>query len=249
MKKETIIGLISLLAIIAILMSMGCIEDKSTPSVSPTKSEETLSVCELLENPVYDIKVKVYGKVSALGELLCPCFALTSDEKSIEVWYDMMEEDDQTKRPAVSVKGIENGNMVIVTGELRSSTGTAPSTTFWASNIEKTDKRKEAINSANVNNIEIMLLESFPVRVNVVAKGIHPDSCTKVDKITTRQEENTFFVTITASRPTDAICAQVITPFEEIIELDVFGLKAGVYTVDINGVRDTFELETDNIPG
>ena len=63
---------------------------------------------------------------------------MTFDEKSIEVWYDMMEEDDQTKRPAVSVEGIENGNMVIVTGELKSGTGTAPSTTFWASNMNKT---------------------------------------------------------------------------------------------------------------
>ena len=42
----------------------------------------------------------------------------------------MMVEDDQIKRPAVSVEGIENGNMVIITGELKSGTGTAPSTTF-----------------------------------------------------------------------------------------------------------------------
>ncbi|MCK5217486.1 MAG: hypothetical protein KAJ93_06840 [Methanosarcinales archaeon] len=55
---------------------------------------------------------------------------MTFDEKSIEVWYDMMVEDDQIKRPAVSVEGIENGNMVIITGELKSGTGTAPSTTF-----------------------------------------------------------------------------------------------------------------------
>jgi hypothetical protein len=26
-------------------------------------------------------------------------------------------------------------------------------------------------------------------------------------------------------------------------------LKAGVYTVDVNGVRNTFEFEIDNIPG
>jgi inhibitor of cysteine peptidase len=138
--------------------------------------------------------------------------------------------------------------MVIVTGELKSGTGTAPSTTFWASNIEKMDKENEIVNLANVKNIKIMLLESFPVQINVVAKGLHSDSCTEIDKITTRREENTFFVTITASRPADAICAQVITPFEEVIALDVIGLEAGVYTVDVNGVRDTFELPTDNIP-
>jgi hypothetical protein len=265
MKKEiiiglTIIGLIAIIGLITIVAILAIttftvstdestyIEEESTAPVSPIKSEGTLSVCELLENPVYDTDVKVYGKVSALGELLCPCFALTFDEKSIEVWYDMMEEDDQTKRPAVSVEGIENGNMVIVTGELKSGTGTAPSTTFWASNIEKMDKENEIVNLANVKNIKIMLLESFPVQINVVAKGLHSDSCTEIDKITTRREENTFFVTITASRPADAICAQVITPFEEVIALDVVGLEAGVYTVDVNGIRDTFELPTDNIP-
>ena len=44
-----------------------------------------------------------------------------------------------TKLPAIRKKldGIENGNWVAVTGELRSSTGTEPSTTFWASKIEK----------------------------------------------------------------------------------------------------------------
>ncbi|MEA1864193.1 MAG: hypothetical protein U9N46_03180 [Euryarchaeota archaeon] len=92
-----------------------------------------------------------------------------------------------------------------------------------------------------------MLLESFPVQVNVVARGEYPDSCTEVDEITTRREGDTFFVTITAFRPADAMCAQVITPFEEVIALDVVGLKAGVYTVEVNGIRDTFELQMGNI--
>ena len=220
---------------------------KHAAATEEEKQEETLSVSELLENPVYDTEVKVYGRVSALGELFCPCFALTSDGKMLTLHYDLMVEDDGTERPAVSVEGIENGNWVIVTGELRSSTGTAPSTTFWASNIEKIIEEDEVVSLANVNDIEIMLLESFPVQVNVVARGEHPDSCTEVDKITTRREGTTFFVTIATSRPADAICAQVITPFEEVIALDVVGLKAGVYTVDVNGARDTFELQIDNI--
>lgn len=39
--------------------------------------------------------------------------------------------------PPVSVEGIKNGDWVVVTGELRSGTGTEPSTTFWATKIEK----------------------------------------------------------------------------------------------------------------
>jgi len=122
----------------------------------------------------------------------------------------------------------------------RSSSSPSPTPT------QTTTQGDETINLANVNTIEIMLLESFPVQVNVGASGEHPDSCTKVDEITTRREGNTFVVTISAFRPADAMCAEVITPYEEVIALDAVGLKAGIYTVEVNGIRDTFELQTDN---
>ena len=99
--------------------------------------EVTLSVSELLENPVYGREVNIYGNVSLLGELFCLCFELTSGGEKVSVWYDLMAEDDGTQRPSVSVEGIENGDWVIVTGELRPTDGQLPSTTFWASNIEK----------------------------------------------------------------------------------------------------------------
>ena len=264
-KKKSMTGLIVIVTIVAVLISAGCIGEKTPPPVptpAPTQtttetpspastpttgSDGTLSVSELLESPVYETEVNVYGNVSALGELFCPCFALTSDGKRLEVWYDLMKEDDGIERPTASVEGIENGDRVVVTGELRPSNGTAPSTTFWASNIEKMVAKDAAVSLANVNDIKILLLESFPVQIHAVARGEHPDSCTKVDKVATRREGDTFFVTITTSRPADAMCAQVMTPFEEVVALDVVGLKAGVYTVDVNGVRDTFELQTDNI--
>ncbi|MBA1342157.1 MAG: hypothetical protein C5S52_00965 [ANME-2 cluster archaeon] len=268
-KKKSMTGLITIVTIVAVLISAGCIGEKTPPSVptstptpAPTQtttqgqppvsahttgSDGALNVSELLDSPVYDTEVTVYGDVSALGELFCPCFALTSDGKRLEVWYYMMKEDDGTERPAVSVEGIGNGDRVVVTGELRSSNGTAPSTTFWASTIEKMVAEDAAVSLASVNDIEILLLESFPVQIHAVARGEHPDSCTKVDEVAARREGDTFFVTITTSRPADAMCAQVMTPFEEVVALDVVGLKAGVYTVDVNGVRDTFELQMDNI--
>jgi hypothetical protein len=103
----------------------------------PEQPAGTLSAAQLLESPVYEIEVSIYGKVSALGELLCPCFVLASGGESVEVWYGLMVEEDGTERPAVSVEGIDNGDWVIVTGELRSSDGLLPSKTFWAAGIEK----------------------------------------------------------------------------------------------------------------
>jgi hypothetical protein len=101
---------------------------------------------------------------------------------------------------------------------------------------------------APVENIEILILESFPVQVTVVVRGNLPDGCTTIDKVTVVQEGNTFQVTITTIRPVGIECTQALEPFEKVVALDVYGLPAGVYTVDVNGVTDTFELAVDNVP-
>ena len=100
------------------------------------KPEGTLTVAELLENPVYDTEVEIYGKVSLLGELFCPCFELTSGGQIVQVWYGLMVENGGTERPAVSVEGINNGDRVIVTGELKGEGGIHYSKgDFWANAI------------------------------------------------------------------------------------------------------------------
>jgi inhibitor of cysteine peptidase len=99
---------------------------------------------------------------------------------------------------------------------------------------------------ARVEEIEILILESFPVQVNVVARGNLPDGCTTIDQTEEKREGNTFLVTITTVRPPDRACTEALVPFEEVISLDVAGLAAGTYTVDVNRVRDTFELAVDN---
>jgi inhibitor of cysteine peptidase len=101
---------------------------------------------------------------------------------------------------------------------------------------------------ARVEQIGILILESFPVQVNVVARGNLPDGCTRIDQIEQQRQGNKFLVTITTARPADQMCTQALVPFEQAISLDVAGLKAGTYTVDVNGVQDTFELAMDNSP-
>ncbi|OQY39452.1 hypothetical protein B6228_03070 [Candidatus Atribacteria bacterium 4572_76] len=102
------------------------------------------------------------------------------------------------------------------------------------------------IGLAPVEEIEIVILESFPVQVQVIARGNLPDPCTEIFEVLQERKENTFFVAIKTYRP-PGFCIQVLAPFEEIIPLEVYGLPAGTYTVDVNGVQDTFDLEVDNI--
>ena len=99
---------------------------------------------------------------------------------------------------------------------------------------------------AKVTKIEIYILESFPVQVHVNVQGELPDACTRLDNLTIQREYNTYLITLKTTRQADEICAQVIASFEQIIPLDVKNLPAGIYTVNVNGVAEIFELKIDN---
>ncbi len=123
--------MLTFLALISTILILSCTSGETG------KPEGTLSVSELLQNPVYDTEVKVFGKVSLLGQLNCPCFELSSGRDKVQVWYDLMVEDDGTERPAVSIEGIKNGDYVIVTGELKTEGTHTVLNDFWASSIKK----------------------------------------------------------------------------------------------------------------
>lgn len=101
---------------------------------------------------------------------------------------------------------------------------------------------------AQVDTIEIVMLESFPVQVQVIARGNLPDGCTTIAESLVERTANNFRVTITTSRPAAAACTEALVPYDEVVSLDVLGLSAGTYSVDVNGTTDTFELTVDNVP-
>ena len=125
--KRKIITIIGIL-LISTLFS-GCTQE-------PAKPEGALSVAAMLENPIYDTQIRVYGKVSVLGELFCTCFILQSDGESLHIWYDTMVEDSGTLRPPINVQDINNGDWVIVIGELKSGGDHYSLNDFWAGSIE-----------------------------------------------------------------------------------------------------------------
>ena len=113
---------------------------------------------------------------------------------------------------------------------------------------DRPDDGEYLYGTAVVEEIEILILESFPVQIHVIAKGYLPDGCTEIGDITKVMDGNTFTVTVETIRPADAMCTEAIVPYEEVIALDVYGLKAGTYTVVVNSVTDSFELAMDNLP-
>ena len=98
-----------------------------------------------------------------------------------------------------------------------------------------------------VDDFQILIMESFPVKVRVNVVGNLPDGCTSIAGSKAEMiDESTFELSIYTERPEDMMCTMALVPFEESISLEVEGLPAGIYTVKGFGLEDTFTLDVDN---
>ncbi len=100
---------------------------------------------------------------------------------------------------------------------------------------------------ASVENVEVVMLMSFPLQVHLQVNGYVGDPCTSIDEIEVEREGYHFKVSIETRRDSELACIQVIESFEENIPLDVYGLPAGDYTVEVNGFETSFTFFQDNI--
>ncbi|NPE29755.1 hypothetical protein HNV12_17700 [Methanococcoides sp. SA1] len=105
------------------------------------------------------------------------------------------------------------------------------------------------VGDAVVDDIQIMVMESFPLQISVTVTGNLPDGCTFIDEknIEIVNNGNVFDIALKTKRPKDLACTDALVPFEVNIPLDVYGLEKGVYTVNVNGVTDAFEFTVDNV--
>ncbi|HSL31341.1 MAG TPA: SH3 domain-containing protein [Anaerolineales bacterium] len=96
---------------------------------------------------------------------------------------------------------------------------------------------------AVVESVEIQILESMPVQVQAVIRGQLPDAgCTTIASVEQVRDGNAITLTLVTTTDPLALCAQSLTPFEQVVPLDVSNLPAGTYTVDVHGIEQTFEL-------
>jgi hypothetical protein len=109
------------------------------------------------------------------------------------------------------------------------------------------DMEKVIVGEAMVEQVDVLILESFPVQIHALVTGYLGDGCTEVGEIRQWREGNTLYVTIGTVRPADAICTLALVGLETTVPLDVRGLPAGTYTVDVHGVTISFELNVDNV--
>ena len=105
---------------------------------------------------------------------------------------------------------------------------------------------------APLEEMEIYV-NQYPRQVRVFASGYYGDQCWTYLYATSTQsrERFTFNVELTTwwEVPHEPVgCSQAPIYWEESIYLDVAGLEAGTYTVQVNGYTGTFELPEEGTP-
>jgi len=98
---------------------------------------------------------------------------------------------------------------------------------------------------AKVTRVEVVVAESYPPQYFAAATGQLPDGCTEIDGATQTMQARTIKITLTTTRPDDAMCTTAVQPFKENIPIDVDGLSAGQYAVEVNGVPANLNLTED----
>lgn len=124
-----------------------------------------------------------------------------------------------------------------------------PSLTKPTDGIVTTPPPDNSTKKADVQSVEIQILESYPLQVNAIARGILPDSgCTSITDVSQSRAGNVFTVVVLTKTNPQVVCAQMLTPFEQTIPLDVSSLIPGTYIVHVNGVEASFVLPESHQP-
>lgn len=92
-----------------------------------------------------------------------------------------------------------------------------------------------------VQAVEINLLKSNPLQVEVVIRGTLPDRCSRIDAVQQHYEPTEFQITLVAARPDHSVCSAALIPFREAVRLEMSDKPAGTYSVVANGTAASFE--------
>ena len=96
-----------------------------------------------------------------------------------------------------------------------------------------------------ITGLDVVNLQTFPYKVQAHITGTMPDGCSTASA-SIAGTGKTFTITVVAAKAKDAMCTQVITPYDATIDVPVASLAAGKYTVKLGKIIKSFTLAQDN---
>ncbi len=108
------------------------------------------------------------------------------------------------------------------------------------------DEQGQGQGRAYIGDLSLSVMESFPVQVQAHIRGELSDACTQLAGVDVQRDGRTFQIQVRTTRDPQAICAQVLAPFETSVDLETRELAAGTYTVTAGDLSEQFTLAVDN---
>lgn len=84
-----------------------------------------------------------------------------------------------------------------------------------------------------IESVDALLLESFPVQINLQVSGYQPDGCDFPVQVEQWREGNEVFVEIYRDMPLAVMCPAVLVEYEATIPLEG-GFESGTYSIHVN---------------
>jgi Ig-like domain-containing protein len=122
----------------------------------------------------------------------------------------------------------------------------SPVTISLTAGSTATKEARIAGREAQVQSIDIQIMNADPTQVNAVVRGNLTESCAILGESQVQYTSNTIQIIVYAVSPSDIGCMQVTTSFETTIPLNISDLPAGSYTVVANGVSTVLNLPVEN---
>jgi hypothetical protein len=94
-----------------------------------------------------------------------------------------------------------------------------------------------------IDEISVVSEATVPARVEVTVEGYKSVPCVELEPLGMSRSGDTFHVVIaeTEMGPAES-CIAMLEPFTHTFELDTFGLEAGAYKLNVNGMETEFDL-------
>ncbi len=93
-----------------------------------------------------------------------------------------------------------------------------------------------------VDDVRMEIGVGSPIPVHAVVSANLPSYCAQLGEVRLHRDGNDFYVRLLSYRLTETECNPDTLPIRLEIPLNVIGLEAGTYTVNVNGATSTFEV-------
>ena len=96
------------------------------------------------------------------------------------------------------------------------------------------------IETAPIEEVDIVVMESYPEQIGIYIKGGLSDGCTTFHDLVVDRDGMTVTITVTTERPFGASCPAVYTTFEKNVNLGSDFERGATYTLNVNDYTTTF---------